>query len=112
GKSERMRTQEQRDACRELVVSDMLQEFRRDPKNKGKTEDQLLALVYEKEDVLDKKTDEKVKKIKDAANAVFQALDGWGDDTKAIKKTLVGLTPEESALMNIEYRRHFGMDLD
>ncbi|MEQ1564937.1 MAG: hypothetical protein ABMA64_04815, partial [Myxococcota bacterium] len=107
----RDRNAEMLESCRTLVTQERFEELRRDPQNKGKTDAELWGRVDQEADKLDAKAKERVTKLKDAANTVFAAIDGWGDDVAKMNKALFALSPEEAALVQIEYRRHFGKDM-
>ena len=52
-------------------------------------------------------------KVKEAADAIFKAVDGWGTDEDAIMKALAGKNPEEIAAIKKEYADHYnGRNLD
>ncbi|MBT3222444.1 MAG: hypothetical protein HN348_25510, partial [Proteobacteria bacterium] len=107
------RQHEMYDQCRQIAVDRKIDELRRDPLNRNKTREELEALVWKDSyDEIEKSAQDGIKKIKTAANDIFKAMDGWGTDPDALHKALVGLSPEEAQLMKVEYRRHFGMDLD
>ncbi|MEZ4236880.1 MAG: hypothetical protein R3F59_12145 [Myxococcota bacterium] len=101
-----------RDRCRELAVKDRVAELKRDPANAGRSEAELYELANRDPGRIDALAAERVKKIQDTANQVFQAVDGWwNNDTDAMLKSLAGLSAEEAQLVKIEYRRHFGRDM-
>ncbi len=106
------RGQQMKDTCRQMAVKSVMEDLKKDPKNKDKTESELYDLASKDESKISEKAKAQQKKISDGANAIFKAVDGWGDDEAAVQKTLAGLSIEEIALVKIEYRRHFNRDLD
>lgn len=61
---------------------------------------------------LTKALQDKQSEIQTKAAAVFKAIDGGGDDEKALFSTLATLGPADAQLLRDEYRRHYGRDLD
>jgi len=110
--SGRDRRSELKDSCRDMAIKEKMDELAKNPRNKDKSAAELYKLAVADERALAAKTQEKIKKIRDGANSMFKAIDGWGDAEKDVLKTLAGLTPDEIELMKVEYRRHFGKDLE
>ena len=106
------RKAEKRATCERLALLDRINILKKDPKNAKKTDSELYELAKRDKGALEKATQARIKKINDGANAIFMAIDGWGDDVKALQKTVAGLTPEELELVKIEYRRHYGKDME
>lgn len=52
------------------------------------------------------------KVVRDSANQLFKAMDGWGTDEDALLNTLRGKSPAEVAAIKAEYQDHFGRSLD
>lgn len=52
------------------------------------------------------------KVVRDSANQLFKAMDGWGTDEDALLNTLRGKSPAEIAAIKAEYQDHFGRSLD
>lgn len=53
------------------------------------------------------------KKIKDTANKLFQAMDGWGTDEAGVMSALRSCsTKAETDALKAEYQKHFGRSLD
>jgi len=110
--NKRDRRTELKEVARDLVIKDRMAELRRDPRNARKSPEEIYKLAVADKKLLNNKIQQRVKKIKDSANSLFKAIDGWGDDEKTVLKTLAGLSPEEIDLVKVEYRRHFGKDLE
>ncbi len=110
--SGRNRKQELDHTCREMAITQRVKELRKDPANKNKSPQEIYKLAVSDKKKLNKLITSKKKKIKDSANTLFKAIDGWGDDEKQVLKTLASLTPEEIDLVKVEYRRHFGKDFE
>jgi hypothetical protein len=110
--SGRNRREELQQSARDMAIKDRMDELARSPSNRGKSPEELYRMAMSDPAAIQAKTQEKIKKIQDGANSLFKAIDGWGDNEKDVLKTLAGLTPEEIDLVKIEYRRHFGKDLE
>ncbi len=110
--SKRDRRTELKEVARDLVIKDRMAELRREPGNSRKSPEEIYKLAVADSKLLNAKIEERTKKIKDSANSLFKAIDGWGDDEKTVLKTIAGLSPEEMDLVKVEYRRHFGKDLE
>jgi len=110
--NKRDRRTELKEVARDLVIKDRMAELRRDPRHARKSPQEIYKLAVADKTLLNNKIKERVKKVKDSANTLFKAIDGWGDDEKTVLKTLAGLSPEEIDLVKVEYRRHFGKDLE
>ncbi len=108
----RNRREELQASCRDLAIKERMDELARSPSNRGKSPEELYRMAMSDPAAIQAKTQERIKKIQDGANSLFKAIDGWGDNEKDVLKTLAGLTPEEIDLVKIEYRRHFGKDLE
>ncbi len=106
------RGQQMKDTIRQMAIKEVMADLKKDPKNSSKTDSELYEMAEKDEAKVTDKAKEKQKKISDGANSIFKAVDGWGDDEAAVQKTLAGLSVEEIELVRIEYRRHFGRDLD
>jgi len=107
------RQQEMKDRCRQLAIADRLKQLKKDPKHKGKSDFELYDIIDREGSRIDKMAADRVKKVRDSANDIFKAVDGWwNNDTDAMLKTMAGLAPEEVEMVKIEYRRHFGRDFD
>ena len=108
----RDRRQELKHGARELAIKKRMDELEKDPKNKGKSPQELYKLAVSDKKALAASQRSITKKVRDSANELFKAIDGWGDDEKQVLKTLAGLSPEEIELVKVEYRRHYGKDLE
>jgi hypothetical protein len=108
----RNRREEMQQVARDLAIKDRMAELKKDPRNRDKSPQQLYQLAVSDQAAIAKATQDRVKKIQDSANSLFKSIDGWGDDEKEVLKTLSGLSPEEIDLVKVEYRRHFGKDLE
>jgi hypothetical protein len=52
------------------------------------------------------------KAVRDSANQLFKAMDGWGTDEDAIHNALRGKSPAEVKAIKAAYQDHFGRSLD
>lgn len=52
------------------------------------------------------------KAVRDSANQLFKAMDGWGTDEDAIHGALRGKSPAEIKAIKAAYQDHFGRSLD
>lgn len=52
------------------------------------------------------------KMVRDSANKLFKAMDGWGTDEDALLGVLRGKSAAEIAAIKAEYQDHFGRSLD
>jgi DNA uptake protein ComE-like DNA-binding protein len=108
----RNRREEMHQQARDMAIKQRMDEIAKSAQGRGKSPEELYRLATADQGLINKLTQDKVKKIQDSANSLFKAIDGWGDDEKTVLKTLAGLTPEEIELVKVEYRRHFGKDLE
>ena len=99
-------------SCKMAAIDERMKELAKDPRHAKKSPRELYKLVMADQKTLKARVDAKKNKIKDSANTLFKAIDGWGDDEKQVLKTLATLTPDEIELVKVEYRRHFGKDLE
>lgn len=52
------------------------------------------------------------KRVSDAANQLFMAMDGWGTNEEALLGALRGKSPAELRAIKAEYQDHFGRNLE
>ncbi|HNN94045.1 MAG TPA: hypothetical protein PKI03_17330 [Pseudomonadota bacterium] len=84
-------------------------------KDAGKTQDPKAATDPNNPPPAGVKTEEKPvdpKMVRDSANKLFKAMDGWGTDEDALLGALRGKSAAEVAAIKAEYQDHFGRSLD
>jgi len=108
----RNRREEMQQQARDMAIKQRMDEIAKSAQGRNKSPEELYRMAMSDPGRIASLTRDKVKKIQDSANALFKAIDGWGDDEKTVLKTLADLTPEEIEMVKVEYRRHFGKDLE
>ncbi len=81
----------------------------------GKTQDPALGAKPGENPPAGVKPEEKPvdpKVVRDSANKLFKAMDGWGTDEDALLGVLRGKSAAEIAAIKAEYQDHFGRSLD